>query len=227
VDPALVGTILILAAIAMSALVVPLWWFQPRRRARRLLARASRKPLATIVAGDRARALGVVVRAKRTVVAPFSRRRCVAFRATIEELQSQGEAPAWRQIFAVEECLPFDLSADGVEAGVEGPFLLGLEVDARTEGEHETSPQVLDAMRRLGVDMQGAPGRPRKLRFREAVLEPNDPVWVLGRASVVVDPDGRRESLRGEPVKRVIRGSKREPVVLADEDGPGVLDRFG
>jgi hypothetical protein len=198
-------------------------WRHPKRRARRMLARATEKPLGAIADGECVRVRGVALRCEPTIGAPFSGRRCMGFRATVEMLV-EGD---WKEVLVHEWCGPFTLAAEGVEALVDGPFVFGLEVDARTEGEHETAPAVLEAMRRLGVDMAGALARPRRLRFREAVLEPNDPVWVLGRASVVADPDGRRESLRGEPVKRVISGSKREPVVLADEDEPGVLDRFG
>jgi hypothetical protein len=41
-----------------------------------------------------------------------------------------------------------------------------------------------------------------------------DEVRVAGRVSVVVHPSGESESLRGPPVRRVIRGTEEEPAVL-------------
>lgn len=207
----------------VGAIATWVWWRDPRRRARRLLARADGKPLPALAEGERARVHGVVMRGDRALEAPFTGRRCVAYRMIAEVWEEEG---GWREVAASEDAAPFELASEGVEARVEGPFLVGLEFDARSEKEREHSPRVASTYRRLGVDLIDSFDRPRRLRFREAALEPGDPVWVLGCASVVVDPSGRRESPRGQPVKRVIRGTKRDPVVIADEAAPGVLDRL-
>lgn len=207
----------------VGAIATWAWWRDPRRRARRMLTRADGKPLGALAEGERARVHGVVVRGERTLEAPFTGRRCVAYRMIAEVWEQED---GWREVAVAEESAPFELASEGVEARVEGPFLVGLEFDARNENEREHSARVASAFRRLGVELIDSFDRPRRLRYREAALEPGDPVWVLGRASVVVDPSGRRESPRGQPVKRVIRGTRRDPVVLADEAAPGVLDRF-
>jgi hypothetical protein len=210
------------AALLPLLLVVPaiggglLWWWDPRRRARRLLARAGEKSLGAVVEGDRVRVLGTARRAQGRVNAQFSGRVCIAFRA-VAELRMDTE---WREVFRVEHSVPFVLAADGVEARVEGPFLLGLEIDHR-HAEGELSQEVRDTLAKYGVATTDGSGRPLHLRCHEAALEDGDPIWVLGRARVAVDPRGQSDSLRGPPVLRFFEGTKRDPVILADEDSPG------
>jgi hypothetical protein len=199
------------------------WRRDPRRRARRLLTHGDGKPLGAIAQGERARVHGVVSRGEQTLEAPFTRRRCVAYRMIIEVWEQED---GWREVSAGEESAPFELISEGIGARVEGPFLIGLEFDARSDDEPELSARDAASFRRLGIELTDSFDRPRRLRYREAALEPGDPIWVLGRASVVVDPSGRRESPCGQPVKRVIRGTERDPVVIADEVQPGVLDSF-
>jgi hypothetical protein len=199
-------------------------------RARRRLSRAPEKPLGALVDGDVARMRCMALRAARRCEAPFSLRRCIGFRVTVEEYvtdDGHGGGGDWRNILEREECAVFDIGADGIEARVEGPFALAVEIDTRSADDAQMLPRDAHVYETLGVALTTAFGRARRLRYKEAALEIGDPIWVLGRVSVVVDPRGRRESIRGQPIMRVIRGTEREPVVLADEDVPGVLDRFG
>jgi hypothetical protein len=83
------------------------------------------------------------------------------------------------------DCAPFELVADGAVARVEGTVLMGLELDTG------------------------------KLGFYEAILQDGDPIWVRGRASLLVDPRGTRDGTRGQPMLPVFRGTPQDPVVLA------------
>lgn len=191
------------------------WWRQPSRRARRLLARVPEKALVEVVEGELVRVRGKVRSAGGVLEAPFSGRRCIGFRAVAEEKEMQS---LWKEVVRLQECASFLLTADGVEASVEGPFFVGLDVDYRS-GEQLVKAQ-LDALAKHGVraivDRRGR----RALRFHEAILEEGDPIWVVGRVRVAVDPRGQSETLRGPPVLRVLEGTKRGPVVIVDDDRP-------
>lgn len=206
-----------------------------RTRARVLLSITEGKSLKEADDGQMVRALGMALRADRSLNAPFTGRSCFAYRATVELWDDREDGAAssvtvasWREVLSREDGVAFALVSDGVEARVEGPFVIGLEVGVTSEDEGDVPRHVLETFDRLnGASLNDVYGRGRRLRFCEAVLEHGDEVWVLGRASVTVDPNGRRDSARAQPVTRAIRGTEREPVVLADEDRPGVLDRFG
>jgi hypothetical protein len=204
----------------MAAMVATsgfLWWMHPRRRARRLLSRARDKALTALEDGDRVRVRGIARRREAGLTSPFTGRPCIGFRATIEQ---RGETGGWDEILSREDCLPFDLFASGVAARVEGPFLFGLEVDVRRELDGAPSSVAPAALESFGPSLLEVLGRGLRLRFCEAALEHEQPISVLGRASVSIDPGGWRGSLRGVPIKRVIRGTREEPIVLGDEERP-------
>jgi hypothetical protein len=186
------------------------WWWDRRRRARRELARAPEKPLGAVVAGERVRVRGEAQRAEAGLVGRFSGRKCIAFRATVEENRGTG----WWEVFKMERYQPFVLVAEGVEARVEGMFHFELQIDHRIPGDPPR--EVVDLLGTYGFSLTDAFGRPRRLRYLEAALEDGDSIWMLGRARVVVDPGGQRESLRSQPMLRVFEGTFDEPVILAD-----------
>jgi hypothetical protein len=207
-----VGAVFLLSLVMVAPFLggAVVWWWDPGRRARRLLARAEEKPLRAVGDGDYVRVRGVARRARGSLEASFSGRSCIGFSVLVEEFPKEGH----REILRLARCLPFVLEAEGVEALVEGPFLFGLEIDHRVEG---VPPQaVRDTLAKHGVSMTDAAGWPRQLGFFEAALEDGDTICVLGRVSVGIDRRGHRESFRSQPVLRVFEGSRANPVVLAD-----------
>jgi hypothetical protein len=192
----------------MAAASLLQWWGHPRRQARRWMARTRARALTALEDGERARVHGVAHGPAAALTAPFTGRPCIAFRATVEQL---GEGGRWDEILVREEGLPFELLASGVAARVEGPFVIGLETDASSEDQEEISPATLRTFRSFGPFPRRVLGQGLRLRFCEAALVHGQPVYVIGRASVSIDPQGWRESARSAPIKRVIRG----PTVLA------------
>jgi hypothetical protein len=57
--------------------------------------------------------------------------------------------------------------------------------------------------------------RDRKFAFREALLRPGDRVSVLGRALLEADPGGGTAGFHSPARIRRMRGSKRQPVIVA------------
>jgi hypothetical protein len=62
----------------------------------------------------------------------------------------------------------------------------------------------------LGFPVERAP-----LQCKEALLREGDVVSVLGRISTEVHPAGQRESPRGLPLRRIIRGQSDDPVIVS------------
>jgi hypothetical protein len=189
------------------------WWFQPKRRARRALEHARTKRLGEVQEGERVGITGVARRLKRTLVSPVTGRSCLGYRFVIEE-RSEG----WTTAVERSNCVPFGLVAEGVEATVEGPFLFGLDFDDRGDVWANLPPGLFRVLEEAGVSLSGPFGGEKEFRFREAVLRPDDRISVLGRVSIEVDRSGSREAFRALPIRRIIRGSARELVALADAD---------
>jgi hypothetical protein len=208
----LVGLFVVVGGIA--------WWFEPRRRARRTMAGVREKRLGEIGEGDRFRVRGVARLGQGRRTSPITGRTCIGYRVVVEEEVKGNEGNYWKPVVERTDCAPFELHAEGFAAQVDGPFLFGLERD-EGNGDADAAPEILDALERCGVSRVDDFGRPRRFRFMEARLEEGDPILVLGRASLSVDPRGQRDSARGQPILRVLGGTKREPTVLADEMWPG------
>jgi hypothetical protein len=175
------------------------------------------KPLFDVVEGELVRVRGVVRRAGALLDAPFSGRKCIGYRAIVEGDEDLG----WTELRRFEECPPFFMSADGVEASVEGPFLVGLKLDLRIEGP--PSEANIETLRKLGIGLVDMKGKRRPVRFFEAILQEGESIWVLGRVRIAVDPRGHSDELRGLPLLRFFEGTKQQPVILTDEDSPGTL----
>jgi hypothetical protein len=212
----LIAVVVVGASWALGKVVK--WWRRPNRRARRMLAGFEAKSLAAVVEGEVALVRGVAHRAQALLDAPFSGRKCIGYRAVIEADEDLG----WNEIYRFEECPPFLLSADGAEASVEGPFLVGLKLDLRIEGPPTDANK--ETLRKLGIGLVDRRGKRLSVRFFEGVLQEGESIWVRGRVRTTVDARGRSEELRGPPILRVFEGTKGQPVVLTDEENPGKID---
>lgn len=208
-------SVLQLVAMGLPAVGYALaWWMQPARRARRALDQAASCRLADLHDGEIARLTGIVRRLHEALVSPVTGRRCIGYRFVIEERVSD----SWNIVVQGGRCAPFELVDEDAEATIEGPFLFGLDFDDRGEVWANLPPGVFRVLEEAGVSLSGPFGGEREFRFREAALRPDDRIMVLGQVSLDVDPTGRRETFRGPPVRRVIRGSARHPIALADAD---------
>jgi hypothetical protein len=190
------------------------WWMEPTRRARRALEQTSSRRLGDLHDGERGRIEGIARRLHEAVVSPVTGRRCIGYRFVIEEKV----ADSWNVVVRGGRCCPFELVSEDAEATVEGPFLFGLDFDDRGEVWANLPPGVFRVLEEARVSLSGPFGGEREFRFREAALRSSDRIEVLGRVSIDVDPSGRRDSFRGPPVRRMIRGSAHEPITLADAD---------
>jgi hypothetical protein len=141
-------------------------------------------------------------------VAPLTGRRCTAFRSVVETADTSADGRG-SEIFRLERSASIVLVAEGVEARIEGPFLLGLEIDQRGH-DGEIPASAFETLALYGVPTRDHRGRPLRLRWSEAALEDGDPIWVFGRAHVAVDRRGPREELRGLPVRRTF-GARSVP----------------
>jgi hypothetical protein len=189
-----------------------------RRGHRSLQARPERRP-AEVADGELVRVRGLSV-AEQSLVAPLSGRPCIGYCVALEERLDF----SWRRIAQREDFLPFRLAADGVSFEVEGPFLVALKIDTRGERLVTPSPVEAKVLADLGVSQRGFLITKRDLRLREARLEQDDVIWVSGLASIAIDSRGERDTLRGPPMRRVIRGTTQEPTVLADDLAAPVRD---
>jgi hypothetical protein len=181
------------------------WWLQPARRARRKIAGAMKKRLAETRDGELVAFRGVIAAAGEPLWSPLTGRECVAYRFSFTEA---GERLGG--VVRMEHAVSFVVAADGMEAVVRGEVLLGLEPRPVDEA---LCPGLEDLLQQRGRSRHGLFGE-GTFRCQETLLCAGDEVSVLGRISIEVDQAGLRESARGLPVRRIIRGEPGNPVIV-------------
>jgi len=179
----------VLGAVAAFSL-----WRDRLRRARRTLRRTPRKRLVETQDGERVVVSGVVAAVGENLRSPLTGRPCVGYRFTVMEDSSRG--------LQLDSCTRFVINADGAEAHVQGAVLLGFETTSLVAAD---CPGLEHLLRDRGA---------RSVRCAEALLRVGDVVSVVGVVSVEVDQAGRRESARGQPIRRTIRGREKDPVIV-------------
>jgi hypothetical protein len=208
---------IVAGGLALAAYVAR-WWFEPRRRARRARTRVHAAKLADVKNGALARVTGIARGLAQTVTSPIGQRSCIGFHVVIEEKSAGAAGNDWNTLVVRTDCRSFGLIDGDVEAAVEGPFELGLDPDDRGDVWANLPPSVFAILEEEKIPLTGHFGRDKEFRFREALLRPGDPVFVLGRVFVEPSPAGDRESPRGTPLRYRISGSAAQPVVVGDVD---------
>jgi hypothetical protein len=207
---------LVVALVALSGWVANRW-FNPRRRAKRLLRRMRAQGIAALQDGQRAHVRGVAAALERTLISPIDQRVCLGYRAIIEVAadarRSFQEGGPGVVVWSETMCVPFLISDGETEAVVEGPFDLEVDVDDKGEVWANLPPTVFRLLENPPFPVDG-----KEVRFTEAWLVPGDSIEVVGRVAVNPDPQGQREALRSTPMRRMLRGSSQQPVVITDAE---------
>src|SRR5205814_5463800 len=113
------------------------------------------------------------------------------------------------EVLTRESCQPFSISDETGMALVDGPFMIGLDVD--DSSWTDLPPTLFKVLEDAGI-----PSNLTNLRFSEAFLLPGDRVTVLGTVNVSVHPAGKRRGFRDPPMMPRIVGTAQSPVVLRD-----------
>jgi hypothetical protein len=210
--------VLVMTAIAAAA-VAAYAWSETGARARRIAKRERNVPIARIEQGQRVKVTGVVHAIAPLMDSPIDREPCIGFRLVAMGLYGQGNAGhggggAYGSLQGSVErsgCARFAIVDDTGTAFVEGPFLVGLDLD----GEWSVPNTDFSRLNRVD-DYQTRSSGAWAYVYREGRLDPGDRVSVVGRASLEVDPAGARTGMRSPPVIVSVRGSADDPVIVVD-----------
>lgn len=184
-------------------------WRDPRKRARRAIEGEQDTPIRELADGDFARVTGKVAALHPLQLSPVDQRPCIGFRLVVGTAIRSDPSNGFAQVLVRESCLPFSVSDETGTALVEGPFLIGLDVD---DASWTALPPTLFKV----LEDAGVPSNLTNLRFSEAFLLPGDRVTVLGSVHVSVHPAGKRRTFRDPPMMPRIVGTAEAPVVLRD-----------
>jgi hypothetical protein len=216
-DPELIQGVFSLAAIALSFVLL----LRSRtRRFRRKLARHKLRRLGDLPEGTYARIVGRAHPAGEPLIAPMTGRRCVYYEVKVE---GKGIAPhpgKMTVIAAETKAIPF-LLVDGTGRALvdpEGADVL-IDFDARSDFSPQArvvTPEHLTFFERHGRKVIGGVYG-TELRYREAVIEVEDMITILGAGIREPDPDpvsaGPRSRMR-------FATTPQHPLMITDDWSP-------
>ena len=163
------------------------WYFNEERRIQRRIAGLPARRIGELLDGEVARVVGRV-RAGPTLVSPLTGRRCVYYRATLLEYRSRGKSGHWHVIANESNHVDFSVvdGSDEVLVRMIDPRV-SVERDSHTQSGTWDDPSELQ---RAFVEQHGGStvnllGMNRGLRYTEGVIEPDEPVTVVGHVVVI------------------------------------------
>ncbi|HVU53295.1 MAG TPA: hypothetical protein VHL80_21570 [Polyangia bacterium] len=197
----------ILATFGLVGLVPELL----RLRRDRAMRRVPAKHVAQLRAQEVARVRGTVRPRSSPARSPVTGRAGVWFQFVVDQ-RSDFQAAPWTPAASGAHFEPFDIIEDGAAVTVEGVVSVVGEPDHRAEVASPLTGALREVLRRADVRV---PADVRThYRVSEILLGASAVVEASGRVSVEIDPRGERESLRGNPLRRFLRGTEEEPVVI-------------
>jgi len=201
----MLADILIIMGLIALAATVPRVVDRHRRRARlRAVKRSKPFAIAAIPETELARITGTIAPRGELLKSPIGLEPCIGYSAVIETaiFQSAVGYTTWDMVMNSMKCGSFYITDETGTALVEGPVFIVRSPGAAWETPPESAWPTLDG---------------QQVRCQEMLLRPGDRVSVLGRSTMELDPAGRG-SYREPPMLPHLRGSDRDPVIVANAD---------
>lgn len=184
------------ALLGLAGLVLGRKWYQGRFQ--RALRRATPTPIAEVADGV-AKVIGRASPAGPLVIAPWSRRACIAYSIVVADRVG----PEWLVRHESTDCADFFVTDESGVAFVEGQHAqLGLRVSANRAaglGSPDGEAWLATLPTTAGSGLFA-----RVLVVEEGVLLPDDPVAVLGPARHRVDPEPKHVNTYRETPTRLV-----------------------
>lgn len=202
--------------IAMSAVGVRVWFGDERKFRRRMNALPLAPNIAETPENKNVRVSGSLayVAGGTPLVAPFSERKCAAWRVVAEHK----DGATWKQILHEAASTDFILQDASGRAWVEGTSLtMALHVDAKgQQGSFSgTTPRVLSFCKERGIETERFDSY-RSLRIWESILEEGETVSVGGRGRFENDSTAH-DGYRGSKIRLRVRPLESGELLVSDD----------
>lgn len=195
--PDLLTTLIVAGAVALAA--PPVVAALRRRTQWHAIKSAKAVAIASLPQGQLAKITGTIAPRGALLTSAINSKACIGYCVALETVT--GDRP-WQRVLSLMECGSFYVTDESGTALVEEPIVI-----VRPAGAAWETPPRSAWPRTKG----------ERIRCQEMLLRPGDQVSVLGRATMEIDPAGRG-SYREPPMVPHMRGSDKDPVIVANAD---------
>lgn len=188
-------------------------------RLRRQIATTPLRALADVGDGDQARLTGIARPLGAALEAPLTGRACVYYAAVVLEHRTTGHI---HELASEQDGVTFVIE-DGAHRAIVDPAYArvsaGFDPAGRARSWRESSAAQQALLDRVGKRGRYGGVERRELEFREAVIELDEPIAVVGIGCVEPDPGAAPNGLyrEGVPTRLRLIGSARRPLIISDD----------
>lgn len=210
-------------AVLAGALVSAGVYWSPWRRLRRRVRRIPLHDIANAPEHEPVRIRGRLeyLDQRAPLVAPLSKRPCVAWRIVVEESSGMGSTPDWAPVLDESESRSFLLRENGTLAHVDGA-LLTLVVQEDAHGGNSTFTALPSNLKQFCADRDIQTttwflGKEKRLRYREGILEAGECVSAAGIGTWRSDPSLEGGDYRTSAKRFELRELSTGELIVSDE----------
>jgi len=127
----------------------------------------------------------VILYNEKSCISPFSKKKCIYYKYTIEEYRSSGKSSRWVLVEKEDNAAPFYLQDETGSVFVDAR---DAEVDIPKDFEWKSGMgqdppnNVKEFLDSKGIKHEGFFGFNKTMRFREYIIQPDDMLYVMGTA---------------------------------------------
>ncbi len=189
--------IFILISIAFTVSIVYSVFFNKEKLIIRKLKKINSRSISQLQSNELAKVSGKALHVKEPLIAPFSKRKCVAHIIKIEQQKSSGKSNYWKELVNQEHFQEFFLEKGGdvlivKPRKVPKNYITHL-VEDRTISSgflNDPSPEFQKVLRYYGIDSETLLGFNKTLRYSERIIEVGEYITVAGKVKwKEIDPD--------------------------------------
>lgn len=213
--------IYVVVAIVVIVIAVVSWYFSKANRIKRQLRNLKAQPIAQLPENTVGKVAGAAQPLGQTLVGPLTGRPCLYYVAIVEQHVSTGRSSHWKQIIKEEMGVPFQLVDRTGRALVDprgAEVALTFDGTSRSGTFRDADPAQEAFLQRHGKTSKGWVFN-KGLRYKEAMIEVNEIVAVLGQGIREPDPEMAPvlDYRSGPPTRLRLTSSPRFPLVISDD----------
>lgn len=170
----------------------------------------------------------VVLYNDKSFAGPFSKKKCVYYKYTIEEYRSSGKSSRWVMIKKEDNAAPFYLQDDTGSVFVDAR---DAEVDIPSDFEwksgmgNDPPANVMEFLNSKGIKHDSLFGFNKTMRFKEYIIEPDNMLYIMGTAKD--NPYIEEGSAQTNEADIMIGKGKNNLYYIADKPEKNVLSKMG
>jgi len=189
--------------------------FNEEARVKRKLKKLSYKRIADYFDNEMGKVVGRVDASSSNLRAPISTRNCVGFHVVVEQKKSSGKSSSWHTIIDQKVFRDFTIIDRGQKALIRTDNLkIAIDKDREYDSGfmNDATPQLVDFLKKHGVDSEGLFGFNKSLRYKEGIIERDEPVAVYGQVKWL-----NRNGFDDKEAILEVHSTEKESVYLSDD----------